>query len=347
MADLNPFLQPFITRLGGLAVDIFFSLSGFLITTILLTERAKRGRVDVRAFYIRRTLRIWPNYYVAITSAIVLALILRERFFEVFLGNSATFWRTTIPAYVAFVGNWSPAQAPLVVGVLWSVCVEEQFYVLFPPTFVFSSRRLPVIAPVAFGLCFAVGFRAVAVARGYSIYHLTFCHADNLLLGALLSQVVIAWPDRVMRSIRGLALPAELASLVLVILFLWADDAWKELEYAQIISYSLSGVLTTFVVAVLAFGDGPASRMLSGRAMRFLGRLTYGMYCFHFYGLLAARAIVRRIPLGLGFRGVAITGFGLAFTIVIALACRIIYEDRCMRAKDAFKRVKCTPTETR
>lgn len=110
---------------GWAGVQVFFVLSGFLITTLLLREKERYGRVDLRAFWVRRALRIWPLYYLVVAIGFGLLPQLGG-------GTSATAWRerygAQLPAFLVFLGNWSIikfGQLPDQVSILWSVCVEE------------------------------------------------------------------------------------------------------------------------------------------------------------------------------------------------------------------------------
>ena len=128
-------LHGVVTQCGHIGVDVFFSLSGFLITYLLLSERRSYGHVDLRAFYIRRTLRIWPNYYVAVLAGFGIAALVGEK-----LGRASV---ESFLAHLAFLANWSDYPSPLPLGPLWSVCVEEQFYLVFPLVLVLSRGRHP------------------------------------------------------------------------------------------------------------------------------------------------------------------------------------------------------------
>jgi len=338
LAETDRLLYPFVMNLGRVGVDTFFSLSGFLITNLLLNERANRGRVDLKAFYIRRTLRIWPNYYGAILVAVLLALVLGDKFFSRFRGDPALFWTSAVPVYLAFLGNWSSVYAPLVVSILWSVCIEEQFYILFPITFVYSRRRFPVFVPIVIGLCVGLATRAVSISRGFAIYHSTFGHSDNLLLGALLAQLLHARPASILGFYRRNAILLEALAIFFLGWFLWGIERVEKYEWLQLVTYTWSALMTTWIVAVLGFGQGPMARILANGTPRFLGQLTYATYCFHFYGLAVGYVVVARLALDPWTSGWARAAIGLPLALLIAYLCRITYELRFLRLKRVFER---------
>ncbi|MEP7220869.1 MAG: acyltransferase, partial [Bacteroidota bacterium] len=115
-----------VVRSGGFGVDLFLGLSAYLITELLIREHEKRGSIDIRAFYIRRALRIWPLYFAFLAIVIlVLPHILRHEQLSPIQSVG----------YLTFLGNWTctlfgyPAS---VAAPLWSVSIEEQFYLMWP-----------------------------------------------------------------------------------------------------------------------------------------------------------------------------------------------------------------------
>ena len=119
-----------LTRSGDLGVNFFFVLSGFLITYLLLCERQATGRIAIGPFYVRRILRIWPLYFVVLLLGFGVLPIVRAHFGE------HEFHETAHPAYFwLFLANFNNlyygCQTPTLT-VLWSVCVEEQFYLVWP-----------------------------------------------------------------------------------------------------------------------------------------------------------------------------------------------------------------------
>jgi peptidoglycan/LPS O-acetylase OafA/YrhL len=113
-----------LTR-GFLGVDLFFVLSGFLITTLLLRERERTGTVSLRGFYARRALRIFPLYYAVLVALVVVVVT---------LGSGSTTARQFLPVvpwYLTYTSNWGPYES--LFAHAWSLATEEQFYLLWPP----------------------------------------------------------------------------------------------------------------------------------------------------------------------------------------------------------------------
>lgn len=150
---------------GWVGVQFFFILSGYLITTLLLREKARYGRISLRAYWVRRILRIWPLYYLTVA----LAFVVLPWFDGVTPTTYDPGYGRHLPAFLAFAGNWSMALLGPVgndaVSILWSVCVEEQFYLLCPLLVAFAPARGRVAVVVALMACAVAGRYVLARAE--------------------------------------------------------------------------------------------------------------------------------------------------------------------------------------
>ena len=130
---------------GGIGVSIFFVLSGFLITYLILKEQEGNGRLDVKAFYIRRSLRIWPLYFILLLFIFFIYPFILNKFNLPVFENPAETWK-----YFAFLSNFdmikiheSGKEAFMHSGVTWSIAIEEQFYFIWPLLFFFYFSKIP------------------------------------------------------------------------------------------------------------------------------------------------------------------------------------------------------------
>ncbi len=144
---------------GWVGVQFFFILSGYLIVTLLLREEADYGRIDLKAFWVRRILRIWPLFYLTVALTFFLIPALQGEFQS---GAGAENIRRHLGWFLLFLGNWSMAlQGPVSLdsqSILWSVCVEEQFYIVVPLLVAFLPKpaRIPAVLALMAG---SVGYR--------------------------------------------------------------------------------------------------------------------------------------------------------------------------------------------
>ena len=175
-------LMAAIASSGRFGVQLFFLLSGYLITSLLLREKWTKGDVNLRAFYIRRILRIWPLYFFILLVAVLWP------------------WTGRLPlpyflAYLLLAGNWitvmlgPPASWA---SILWSVSIEEQFYLSWPLVIKFFSRKRCL--HVAFGLIVvaivARLYLAVGSLRPYTVFPNTFAQLDSIGAGILCAIVL-------------------------------------------------------------------------------------------------------------------------------------------------------------
>ena len=134
-----PWLWGAVAKSGAAGVDLFFALSAFLITSILLREREETGGISLRRFYLRRVLRIWPLYFLLIALGVVLAHT---------MATQSLPWYY-VAGYLLFAGNWVHAvfgRPESICSPLWTVSIEEQFYLIWPLLMKMLTRRGMIVA---------------------------------------------------------------------------------------------------------------------------------------------------------------------------------------------------------
>ena len=262
------------------SLDVFFIISGFLITQLLLREKDLNGTVDLKAFYVRRLLRIWPLYFFVIGLAILLS---------VFDRSQALGW-TYVLSFLLFAGNWGlalghPLQAVILLP-LWSVSFEEQFYLLWPLVLRRASRKL-IYGTVIGLLGVAALVRLILLiehSRGQPMWFNSFVRADSIACGILLALIFHR------REPPRLGIPKRLALLLL------GGSAWVVVsKFCQLfdpvstlaggmIGYPLMslGGVAIFLSFFGATREGAS--FLKNSGLVYLGNITYGLYAYHFLG---------------------------------------------------------------
>lgn len=335
---------PHSAVLGRLAlecVSVFFSLSGFLITTLLLEERGRNGRIDLVAFYIRRTLRIWPVYFAAIGVTVLGAFLLRERFLQP-LGFSGTARDLlgVLPPYLVFFGNWNHAPTPSSIVVLWSISVEEQFYLLFPLCVVLSRATRPALIPALVGIALSIAGRAVFLltGRGDGLEFNTFSHGEHLLFGALLAQVAYSTPAVAtrIRAAFGVVAQVVLFSLCLAFLVFVGRHLPEGGVLFNTFRFTASALLSTAVVALFAFGRGPLVAVARRKIPAYLGKLTYSAYAFHILPLAAIWGFVDSAGVPEAWAGVIRGVLGVPAAFLVAFVVRHLFEQRLNQLRSRF-----------
>lgn len=334
---------------GSVAVDVFFTISGFVITRLLLAEYARTGGIDLLGFYRRRWLRLVPALLVVCAVCAVLELTTSLWSFDsswTAAGLAALFVVNIVRA--AQPGTYSDLTGPL--GHTWSLGVEEQFYFLWPLLLLVLLRWLRARTVL---ICTAVLCALPVLWRwvlwnpdaAHRIYNGTDTRADQLLAGALVAVVLarLRADDPRLRWLRTwagrLALPA-LGTLLLIARYVpitghvgWWTPVWYTVGFLAV-----AVVSATLVAGLELRQDGRLSRLLAVAPLAWVGRnLSYGMYLWHY-------PVVRLLAsLGVEQGRLAAT---LVLTVVMALLSYVLVEEPLMR-RGRRSRPKAASPQTR
>jgi peptidoglycan/LPS O-acetylase OafA/YrhL len=326
---------------GELGVDLFFVLSGFLITRILL-----RSRLDAhyfRNFYARRSLRIFPLYYAYLIF--YFGLVTRFTHLDEARNREASSYQAWIWLYATNIliclrGGYLVAS----INHFWSLAVEEHFY-LFWPAFVryFDKRRMLIVCGAAFVV--AIACRSVIAWNNWTPYAanvFTLCRVDSLAAGALVAVLEqIRSTGWIVRRAR-VTFWTMLGLVVLRTLVLRGQSVWSDAAYVVEDSASALIFASTIAIAVWGPGSSPLSRLFRMRFLRWLGTYAYGLYVFHHpVRILLQRlipfeklgTIVHSYGLGLFLHGLLA---GTA-SLVIALLSYHLFEKHLLRLKRFFE----------
>ena len=276
--DIYPSLHlQVISSHGWMGVDLFFVLSGFLITGILIDAKQSDGYF--KNFYARRCLRIWPLYYSVLLFMFVIVPILRpSEAHTVFDLRSSPWW-----AYPAFLQNLLvpiPAMATGPLGVTWSLAVEEQFYLFWPLVVRFCTEaQLRWIAIVA--ICLSPPLRYYLWLHQVNIYSNPFCRLDGLMAGALLALLL--------RS--GRFLPLKYLKRAWIIFLVSAPLALIiETFHARWFVFSLTAAAwASFIYLALFSSQRWLQALLTNRFLVYTGTISYGIYLLQKVPLDAAK----------------------------------------------------------
>ncbi len=339
-------LQTFFAfnRAGWVGVDLFFVLSGFLITRILLDVLGSEHYF--RDFYVRRTLRIFPLYYLTLAIVFLLARFVpalqspavelvshRQAWLWLYGANIFDTWHQSI----GFRGDW------IQLDHLWSLAVEEQFYLVWPPLVLLCGiRRLPT-------LCMTIIVGALALRCGLVLggapseapYLLMPCRMDALVMGALLATMQVSWSSA---AISRIAAPALFIGAVM--LFAWALHR-RNFAHADPAIMTVGFTVLALVFASLlhliavAPADSILSRALCLPVLSSIGKYSYAIYIFHwllapgFFATLLPEqwffTHLRYVP-GLLLRFAIIT----SFTYGLALVSWHLFERQFLKLKRFF-----------
>jgi len=296
---------------GGAGVTLFFVLSGYLITSLLLAEKSRWGAVDLRAFYTRRALRLFPALAAVLIVVVVLALtgLMPQS------ASEGVDYRVVVVGVICYMANWVAVagQSIGMLGHTWSLAVEEQFYILWPTLLLaglrFGRQRLTLVlvllifldTPYRLLLDLDGGFMHVFVG--------TDSRGDALLLGCVLALLETRWHP--VAGWIGLVGVGALAAT-------WPGDPGLG---AQILFIPVAAIFSTLAVA-----GCPAA--LAWRPLAFIGKISYGLYLWH--GLVIWWHIAWPLE--------------VALSIGLACVSYFVLELPFLRLKDRFGRARAIAT---
>ena len=279
------YLDQRIHNWGWIGVDLFFVLSAFLITSLLLQERQLHsGAVDLRKFMMRRVLRIWPLYFLYLLLVAGLSLALPAAYTGAYLGDHRA-WQQLL-AFALFVGNFAVIGQGVVLHLLnpmWSLCIEEQFYIVWGSCLKFFKSEKILLAVLLAAALAAPGLRFYLWhldAKNYLAYYLnSLSHCDAIVFGAI---AAFFW-RRFGEALKSkTALQVGCLGLALLLLSPVAFVPYIEQSDASII-WVMSSVAAGFTCLMLSTLSNKICRTFFALpVLRHVGKLTYGLYMFHF-----------------------------------------------------------------
>ena len=315
---------------GWVGVHVFLFLSAFLLTAILRAEQDTNGKISIRNFYIRRGLRIWPLYFVFCFGTLLLSNALHpERSVEWFRFGGLMFFVDNI---VSGFSGYNPIPYA---GHLWTISLEEQFYLVLP--LVLSGLLAAAPARLLRGLlvCWFVflGLRitAVLLQAPHPMIWTSVVSADSLLLGTALGAMRPSPPSKVFLRLMVVIGTVGLFSGA----FLPAID---KVGAHQVIIYSLIAVgAAALTMAAL---HEPLFGFLKRRPFQYLGKISYGLYVFHFVGI----AVASKLASTMGWTSWAVSALtAFVATTFCSVLSYELFERQFLKLKQRFETVHSRP----
>lgn len=290
---------------GWLGVDIFFVLSGYLITTILLGEQQRSGAVRLGRFYLRRLLRLYP--------ALVVALVLGACFYGVLGDGGATFhedradlngnasfpdYLRTAGAAASYLENFLFAFGGREFGLFghtWSLAVEMQFYLIWPPLLVWLlARRSNLVPWVIGGIALSYALMVLqSTPEPWALpnaYYLPWTRAWELLIGALVAVLAARSPERQASLLAKRWVGWSIVAGLGIVILLGSTYSILLIDYVLLWEAPIAVVLTALLIAHLnAVRTTGAGAVLAWKPLVWIGKLSYGIYLIHYPTLWVLR----------------------------------------------------------
>jgi peptidoglycan/LPS O-acetylase OafA/YrhL len=321
----TPRLLPGILGKGAVGVDLFFALSGFLITTLLLRERRTTGQIRLLAFYARRSLRIFPLYYAVLGFYALRALQTQAS------SATARHFLQGLPYHATYTANWFLDYAvpyPVMFAFSWSLCVEEQFYWVWPGLVAVLPNRalvggLMAGAIVVDALAEHAVFAPWLPAGSLGLRMLT-SFAAPIGCGSVMALLLDARPSfQIARWLIG----CRWAAPVLLL----ASVGWLWVPATPYVSLSIT--LAMLVGAVAIRPDNGLAWLLERAPLRKLGTLSYALYLLH----ITALGLVRRFLPQYQDSALVVFALGLPLSVLFAQVAHVAVERPFLRLRGRFR----------
>ncbi|MBS1774132.1 MAG: acyltransferase [Bacteroidetes bacterium] len=269
----------FVKTGGGIGVQFFFVLSGFLITYIICEEKKQTGSVNLKHFFVRRVLRIWPLFYLMIAVAFFTPFLLSMLHMN---GNNTgyepTWWMSMLflENYKMIITHDQPNVSPL--AVMWSLCVEEHFYIIWGLLlYIIRIEALPKL--IAFCIVIAAIARIVFVQHGYATIDL-LTNIDLFAFGAIPAYLLITQGEKLENKINSVPIWVKWLFVALLIVIVTLASQYAEDDRPFIWLTTLLGLLFCILITLTL----PLATKFSIRDNSLLSKLgiyTYGFYLYH------------------------------------------------------------------
>lgn len=317
---------------GDLGVSFFFVLSGFLITYLLIRERENNGTIDVRSFYIRRILRIWPLYYFCVLFGFLAFPILKNLF-----GQASS--ETASPVLCSlFLNNFNailngPPDSS-VLSSLWSVAIEEQFYLFWPLLFFFTPvDKYKYI--FVFVIAVSLLYRLFGPPSTFS-YH-TLSVISDMAIGGLAAYLCI-YNQSFLRVIQnGKGWVQLIPYFIVFLLFFYRDEIFG-IAVVSLLRRVITAFFFAWIILEQNFCKNSFFKLQNLRRISRLGKYTYGLYCLHSIALLITVTLLS--TMGLRQSSLQLWLIELPLSLGLSIAMAIVsyhlFEKRFLNLKRRF-----------
>lgn len=279
---------------GHLGVNLFFVLSGFLITYLLLLEKERLGKINIWFFYIRRALRIWPLYFLVITFSLFLLPWLTHQF-------SASAIKEHLLYFVFFISNFDRINTGFVgigndtLGTFWSIAVEEQFYLFWPIFLAVIPKSFYQVLFYAVILS-SIVFRYVNLNNSAILYAHTLSVMSDLAVGGLLAHSAI-YKTKLFYLLENCKTYMIILMYGLLMFLIVFYHQWSNYNNFLLLNEKLMlSLFFAFVIGEQCFGKYSFYKLHRLKYLSKLGIISFGLYCYHLFSVV----IIQKVNVVLG-----------------------------------------------
>ena len=320
LTDKFPDFLKLLLKNLPVCVDFFFIISGFLIVYLLLNEKERKGNISVKNFYVRRALRILPLYYLILGVAIILG------------------YKYNVVGYILFLGNFSMIDAAAwpnpIITPLWSINVEEHFYLFIPLAIALLSHRKLICFLIAVILS-SIVLRYWAFQFGDQSWYFFYCHSlsrfDVISIGCLIG--LIHHKVNIELYLNKLVLPVVL--LVLCLVLGTVDISFYDGLFDATFKKYLAILLIAFLFILIVFNknEGLFIKQIKGnRVLNYIGKISFGLYMYH----MVIIELIAKIDV---LEDLHLVKIPLVFicTIILSILSFELFEKQLLKFKKGFQ----------
>jgi peptidoglycan/LPS O-acetylase OafA/YrhL len=332
-------IKNFVFGNGNLGVNFFFVLSGFLITYLLLAEKERYGRINIPHFYIRRILRIWPLFYFCVFFGFFIFPEIKLLFGQI--PNETAH----LTSYIFFLNNIDFVQNGIpdssVLGVLWSVAIEEQFYLIWPLIIGLLSLRY-ILSGFVLIIISTYLFRLMHAEQPDILEYHTFSCISDMTIGGFFAFLCSTKP-KFLKGIETIPKPLwVLLYLAVAAIYLFRHQIFSVSIYLLALDRLIISILFAFVILEQNYAHNSFFKMSQFKFISKLGTYTYGLYCLHMIGILIAAEGLALAGLNRNvYQVIFLEGaISLSITFLLAFLSYHFYERKFLSLKDRFEVLK-------
>lgn len=335
----NMFIYKFIKKdifgNGNQGVNFFFVLSGFLITYLLLIERKTNIKINILNFWVRRMLRIWPLFYLCVFIGFIGFPFIKNITGQVSNESANIFYYITFLNNFNFIENGLPDAS--ILGVLWSVAIEEQFYFFWPLILSIFSIKKWLFPFVVILICTLI-YRSYNIDNYMILEHSTFSCIGDMVVGAigawLISENLIFKKN--IENLNGIFI--KFIYLIYFCLYFFIDEFMLAFPGFHFIERLILSIIMLFIILEQSYSKNSFFKLSKFKAISYLGNMTYGMYCLHFIGILITLIISKKIFIQESIFKIMFFDFfvSLAITILISYISYRYFEYPFLKLKSKF-----------
>jgi peptidoglycan/LPS O-acetylase OafA/YrhL len=320
----------------NLGVNFFFVLSGFLITYLLVNEKLKYGNIVLKNFWMRRVLRIWPLFYFCVFFGFIIFPFLKELLGQVSMENASPYM------YILFLNNFDYISKGLpdssALAVLWTVAIEEQFYLIWPVIiYIFPVKKLWMPFSLIIGLSFII--RAY-----YNLDVINECHTlsvvSDMVVGAFGALFILQFTKFKAVIIEMKRWVIIGIYVMLVVIFMYRQELLMQNYWINIFERFIISLVICAIILEQCYAKNSFYKMSNFKQISRLGLITYGLYCLHFIAILIVNRVATYFEINKNIWSVLIleTIAGLILSIVISYLSYKYFEKPILKFKDKFIR---------